>query len=179
MDLFTHVRGLLYKHVTDLGQKFLALAIPKSWKYTVLAEAHINLGHQRNTHTYCLIKHQYYKKGINKDIRKYIANCTLCCREKAKIQNYPLQMMEFPNRQFDKIAIDLVTEYETSTSGNKHILTIIDHLKGWPEAFSIPENQQTQSFPPSSVSIYQYTCAIGTSYLTMALRLKITSWIKS
>ena len=29
-DLFIHVRGLLYKHVTDLGQKFLALVIPKS-----------------------------------------------------------------------------------------------------------------------------------------------------
>ena len=39
-DLFTHVRGLLYKHVTDLGQKFLVLVIPKSWKYTVLVEAH-------------------------------------------------------------------------------------------------------------------------------------------
>ena len=31
-DLFTHVKGLLYKHVTDSGQKFLALVIPKSWK---------------------------------------------------------------------------------------------------------------------------------------------------
>ena len=29
-DLFTHVKGLLYKHVTDSGQKFLALVIPKS-----------------------------------------------------------------------------------------------------------------------------------------------------
>ena len=34
-----------------------------------------------------------------------------------------------------KKAIDLVTEYETSTSDNKHILTIIDHLTGWLEAF--------------------------------------------
>ena len=32
MDFFTHVKGLLYKHVTDSGQKFLALVIPKSWK---------------------------------------------------------------------------------------------------------------------------------------------------
>ena len=47
-------------------------------------------------------------------------------------------MMEIPNRPFDKIAIDLITECETSISGNKHILTIIDHLTGWPEAFSIP-----------------------------------------
>ena len=39
MDLFTHVRGLLYQHITDSGQKSLALVIPKSWKYTVLVEA--------------------------------------------------------------------------------------------------------------------------------------------
>ena len=76
---------------------------------------------------------------MNKDIQKYIANCTLCHREKAKIQNYPLQMTEIPNRPFDKIAIDLITECETSTSGNKHILTIIDHLTGWPEAYPIPD----------------------------------------
>ena len=97
----------------------------------------IKLGHQGNTCTYCLIKHQYYWKGMNKDIQKYIANCTLCHREKAIIQNYPLQMMEIPNRLFNKIAVDLVTECETSTSGNKHILTIIDHLTGGPEAFHI------------------------------------------
>ena len=76
---------------------------------------------------------------MNKYIRKYIANCTLCHREKAKIQHYPLQMMEIPDRPFDKIAIKLVTECDTSTSGNKHILTIIDHLTGWPKAYPIPD----------------------------------------
>ena len=40
MGLFTHVRGLLYKHITDSGQKFLALVIPKFWRYTVLVEVH-------------------------------------------------------------------------------------------------------------------------------------------
>ena len=76
---------------------------------------------------------------MNKDIRKYITNCTRCHREKAKVQAYPLQMTEIPDRPFDKIAIDLVTEYETFTSGNKLILTIIDHLTGWLEAFPIPD----------------------------------------
>ena len=46
-------------------------------------------------------------------------------------------MTEIPERSFDKIAINLVMECETSTSANKHILTIIDHLTGWPEAFPI------------------------------------------
>ena len=55
-DLFLHIKGLLYKHVTDSNQKFLALVIPKSWKYTVFMEAHDKLGHQGATHTYHLIK---------------------------------------------------------------------------------------------------------------------------
>ena len=48
-------------------------------------------------------------------------------------------MMEIPDRLFNKTSIDLVTECETSIPENKHILTIIDHLKGWPEAFPIPD----------------------------------------
>ena len=50
-----------------------------------------------------------------------------------------LQVTEIPDRPFDKIANDLVTHCEMSTSGNKHILTIIDHLTGWLEAFPIPD----------------------------------------
>ena len=138
-ELFTHVKGFLYKCIIDSGQMFLAVVILKSWKYTVLVEAHDKLGHQGSIHSYCLIKRQYYWKGMNKDIHKYTANHALCHREKAKVQNYPLQMTEIPNRPFDKITIDLVTECETSISRNKHILTIIDHLTGWPEAFPIPD----------------------------------------
>ena len=48
-------------------------------------------------------------------------------------------MTEIPEHLFNKIAIDLVTECETLISGNKHILTIIDHLTGWPQAFPIPD----------------------------------------
>ena len=43
------------------------------------------------------------------------------------------------DRPFDKIAMELITGYKTSNPGNKHILTIIDHLTGWPEAFPIPD----------------------------------------
>ena len=138
-DTFTHVNRILYKHVTDTSKQFLTLVIPKSWKYTVLVEAHDKLSHQGNSCMYCLIKRQYYWKGMNKDIRKYIANCILCQQEKAKVQQYPLQMTEMPDRPFDKIAINLVTEHETSTSGYKHILTLIDHLTRWPKAFPIPD----------------------------------------
>ena len=135
-DLFTHVKGLTYKHVTDSGQKFLVLVIPKSWKYTVLVEVHDKLGHQGNTHTYCLIKCQCYWKDMKKET---LPTVPYAAEKKAKVQAYPLQMMEIPDRLFDKIAIDLVTEGKTPNSGNKHILTIIDDLMGWPETFLIPD----------------------------------------
>ena len=110
---------------------------------------------------------------MNKDIRKYIANCTLCHREKAKVQAYPLEMMEILECPFDKITIDLVTECKTFTSGNKHILTIIDHLTSWPEAFPIPDKSSDTLVSPF---IYQFTCNLDTSFQTM--NLKIISWTK-
>ena len=58
-DLFTHIKCLLQKHIMDTNQKFMALIIPKAWKYTVLLEAHDKLRNQGVTHTYCLIKYQY------------------------------------------------------------------------------------------------------------------------
>ena len=91
---------------------------------------------------YCLIKWQYYWKGMNKDIHKYVTACILCHREKAKIQHYPLQMTYILGRPFNKIAINLITKCETSTSGNKHILTILLFSKNrinicaWRQAFA-------------------------------------------
>ena len=38
--------------MSDAGKQFLTLVIPKSWKFTVLVEAHDKLGHQGNNCTY-------------------------------------------------------------------------------------------------------------------------------
>ena len=51
VDTFTHIKGLLYKHVMDSNQKFLALIIPKSWHFTVFVEAYDKLQHQEVNRT--------------------------------------------------------------------------------------------------------------------------------
>ena len=63
-DLFLHVKGLLYKHVMDSKQTFLALVTPKAWKYAVLVEVHDKPSYQGATHTYFLIKYQYYMERL-------------------------------------------------------------------------------------------------------------------
>ena len=79
---------------------------------------------------------------MNKDICKHITNCALCKREKARTQLYPLKMTDIPDRPLDKIPIDLVSDLNVSTSGNQHILTIIDQLTGWPATYSIPDKKE-------------------------------------
>ena len=76
---------------------------------------------------------------MNQGIYKYIAKCGLYRREKAKTQMYPLQMTDILEHPFVKIPIDHIIDLNVSTSGNQHILTIIKHLAGWPEAFPIPD----------------------------------------
>ena len=46
-------------------------------------------------------------------------------------------MMKIPDRPFDKITMDLVTDFTKSNKGNKHVLTIIDLLTGRPEVIPI------------------------------------------
>ena len=62
-------------------------------------------------------------------------------------------MTEIPDRPFDKIAMHLVTDFTESNKGNKHILTIIDLLTGWPEVISIP-NKSTDTITKAFIRHY-------------------------
>ena len=62
-------------------------------------------------------------------------------------------MTEIPDKPFNNIAIDLVTDCKTSTSGYKHILTIIDNLTGWLEALPIP-NKSTDTIVTTLINQY-------------------------
>ena len=138
LDTFFIHNGLLYRYVSDHSKDFCALVIPKSWRYTISVETHDKMGHQGNNRTYSLIKRQYYWKGMAKDVKDYIQSCPACRQDKARVQSYPLHMTEIPDQPFDKIAMDLVTDFTESNKVNKYILTIIDLLMGWLEAIPIP-----------------------------------------
>ena len=137
LDTFFIHNGLLYRYVSDHSKDFCTLVIPKAWRYTILVETHDKMRHQGNNRPYSLIKRQYYWKGMAEDVKDYIQRCPACRQEKARLQSYPLHMTEIPDRPFNKIAMDLVTDFTESNKGNKHILTIIDLLMGWPEAIPI------------------------------------------
>ena len=97
LDTFFIHNGLLYRYASDHSKDFCALVIPKAWRYTILVETHDKMGHQGNNRTYSPIKQQYYWKGMAKDVKDYIQRCPACQQEKARVQSYPLHMMEIPD----------------------------------------------------------------------------------
>ena len=69
VNTFTHIKGLIYKQVMDSNQRFLAAShshSPGILQYSL--NSHDKLGLQGINRTYHLVKHQYYWKGMNKDI---------------------------------------------------------------------------------------------------------------
>ena len=145
---FIH-NGLLYRYASDHSKVFCALVIPKAWRYTIPVETHDKMGHQGNKQTYSLIKRQYYWKGMAKDVKDYIQQCPVCRQEKAQVQLYPLHVTEISDRPFDKIVMD----FTKSNKENKHILTIIDLLTGWPEVIPIP-NKSTDTITKAFIRHY-------------------------
>ena len=112
---------------------------------------------------------------MNKDIHTYINNCALCKREKARTQVYTLQMRDIPDRPFDKIAIDLVSDLNISASGNQHILTIIDQYQDGQRLSLSPTRRQISLFMSSSIFTCLSTCAL-TSYCQIMTQNSKTSW---
>ena len=171
VDTFTCIKGLIYKHVISSNQQFLALVIPKSWCFTVLAEAHDKIRTPGNEQSWAC--HQM--TILLERICKYIDNCALYKKEKARTHVCPLQMTDIPYRHFDKVAIDLVSDLNVSVSGNQHILAIIDHLTEWPEAFPIPDKKADTIIHISSIITCPFTCAL-TSYCQIMAQNSRTCW---
>ena len=78
---------------------------------------------------------------MNKEICKFINNCVLYKREKASTQVYIPSDDRYTWQTFWQNSHRLVSDLNISASGNQHILTIIDLLMGWPEAFPIPDKK--------------------------------------
>ena len=121
--------------------------IPEAWKYTVLVEAHDKLGHQGLTWTYCLIKWHYYWKGMNKRYKEI--HCPVCPLPQRKSKSSGLPTPDDRNSSM----FFWQDCCETSSSGNKHIPTIIDHLTGWPQALPIT-NQSAETIVSTFINQY-------------------------
>ena len=95
--------------------------------------------------TQYLITAHFVWRGINADVCQWTRNCLQC--QKSKVHRHTITSpgtFSTPNTRFDNIHIGIVGPLPLS-KGYGYLLTCIDHLTHWPEAFPSPISQQNQS----------------------------------
>ena len=134
-DLLYHITAPV---ATDVHVR-LQLVIPAALTRGVLLELHDSEyggGHVGLDKTYDKIRRRYYWPNMYKDTMKFVEKCALCRARRQKRDHAPMQDMPIPNYPFEIVGIDTCGPYPETEAGNKYVMTVVDHLTGWPEAFA-------------------------------------------
>ena len=121
---------------SGLGEEdYLQVVVPERLIPIALRVVHELMGsdHTGIEKTYFQARRKYFWKGMYRDIEQYVKNCKVCNRYKAsKIATYPI-----PSKPFERVHMDLLTNFSESDRGNKHLLVIIDELTRFCEIYPI------------------------------------------
>ena len=112
------------------------LVVPRSLHEEVLHLCHdvVSAAHQGIARTKERIRHSFYWYGMSRDIKKFVNGCAVCNQNKAahKKNKFPL-VQNHAGLPLEKIHVDFIGPLPESTSGNQHILVLIDQFTKWLE----------------------------------------------
>ena len=74
-----------------------------------------------------------------RDVVNHLEVCGPCTQRRLKKHVIPMQEMPMPQYPFEIVGIDTCGPYNDTDSGNRYILTLVDHFSGWPEAYATPD----------------------------------------
>ena len=127
--------GVLYHCVTEGGQTFQAIYIPKtplSLIQSILKAAHDDSGHDGFPQTYSAIRRLYYWKGVKEDVRQHCTSCYTCQLHRTAEVKFEAKHFKPGMRPMDFIAMDLIGEFHPpSSQGNRYALTGVCMLTGF------------------------------------------------
>ena len=115
------------------------LVIPSHLREEIVKAYHDNLGHGGLDRTYANIQEKYFWPDLYRGLYEYVSKCVVCQTRVLKGQPAPIQEMDIPPYPFAKVSLDLSGPYPRTLSGNRYIVTFVDHYSGWPEAFAVPD----------------------------------------
>jgi len=144
MDDFCMINNVLY-HVkgTKGGSLKYQFVLPESLVPQALLLVHDSrtAAHPGFMKTYFRSRELFFMRNASAKIRKYIANCAHCQKRKGAVKRQGM-LQKFPeiHRPLDRVSVDL-TEMSPSRTGNKWILTIVDHVSRYTAFFALPDKR--------------------------------------
>jgi hypothetical protein len=115
-------------------------------------------GHPGQNRLYVVLQTRYTWTGMRRDVRKWVASCSLCVRRKSP---RPMRAGKHKvNRRFNspfyQVHIDLVGPLPESFHGNVWILTMIDSTTRWPIAVALPNKK----YETVAKAVYQHLICV-------------------
>lgn len=114
------------------------LMVPPSLRKKIVETAHVEMGHMSSQKTLDRIREAYLWPGMKADVRKYCFHCPVCSVHTRAREHCEMGEMPIPAYPMQYVSADLTGPLVQSDNGNSYILSIIDHLSGWAEAYPLP-----------------------------------------
>jgi hypothetical protein len=133
--------GLLYRALTDVAKGGVSwqLVVPLPLRESVLISAHDGVlgGHMGQHSTFNRLSPFFVWPRMRSDVKAYCRSCEPCQKTfpKGRVPPAPLQLMPVVDKQFSRIAIDLIGPLSPpSARGHRYVLTCVDVATRYPEA---------------------------------------------
>lgn len=131
----------------------LILLLPESMKENVLRLAHDNItsGHFGRDKTHLRVRDCAYWYGMREDVAQYVRSCARCNVSK-KTSRKPKQSLHSFHAGYpmERVHIDILGPLQTSRSGNKYLLVMVDQFTKWIEIEALPD-QSAESVARAAV----------------------------
>jgi hypothetical protein len=104
----------------------------KAIKTLILHECHDSpiAGHGGIARTTEMIQRCYYWPRMHRDVENYVTSCYSCQTNKAQNQlpNGPLHPLPIPERRWDQVTMDLITQLPVTSQGHDAIVVWVDKV---------------------------------------------------
>lgn len=144
-------RGILCHLWTPGGRRVKSICsqvvIPASLRHDILVACHDDptAGHLSTVKTYEKVRERYYWQGMFKDIEHWCRSCVDCAMKKIPRGQGKAPLLPIPvDGAFDRVAMDIMGPFPTTTSGNRYIIVFSDYYSRWPEAFALPSTEASR-----------------------------------
>ena len=138
------VDGLLYKrnYTNSKLTTGLQLVVPENLRDRVLNASHTSVlsGHWGLKKTLSKLQRSFYWLNMRETVRIFLSNCVTCGARKRPTSKPRAPLGEYTSGSpMDRVAMDIMGPFPTSSKGNRYVLVIGDTFTKWIEAYAIPD----------------------------------------
>jgi transposase InsO family protein len=120
------------------------VVLPESMHRECMEVAHQGRtgGHLGPDRTAKQVQRRAYWVAWGKDVKAFVRACSQCaCYSRAEAPRQGYMQAAPVGEPWERVAIDITGPHPASKTGNRYILTVLDHFSKWTEAFPIRNHE--------------------------------------